>query len=168
MNNKGRTQTLSESLAALFQIPPKNIKVGGTLVHKYGAIVHIVHMVSKSELDIMEEEMNEDGSGIDVNARLYTKELCLSMESELDELFRDHFELSDEFCVEYNVFGGVKRRTMMKEINDNNGTDAIDAMIHRKLLRRFASHARMSMKPNYNSNGVNIKFEEMLMQKIHS
>ena len=63
-NNEARTSALGQGLAALYQIQPKNIEIGGTLVHKYGAIVHIVHMVSKSELDTMEQEL--DGDGINV------------------------------------------------------------------------------------------------------
>ena len=60
LNNRGRTQALSESLAAIFEIQPRNIEIGATLIHKKGTITHVVHMVYKTEIEIMEAELLKD------------------------------------------------------------------------------------------------------------
>ena len=83
MNNKGRTEALALSISELFQIQPRNIEIGSSLVHKYGANVHVVHMVNQLEIDVLEQnESNE----FNVNG-FYTKHLCMSMEKELSDLF---------------------------------------------------------------------------------
>ena len=157
--NKGRTQALSESLADLFQIQPKNIEVGSTLVHRFGAIIHIVHMVSKSEMDIMEQELNKDG--INITPRFYTEQMCLSMNNEINDIFKSHFGLSQEFFVEYNASAGVKRTTMTRGMSmDHENQNA--NVSNRKILDRIVTHARL----NIDGKSNNIHQFESALQKF--
>ena len=115
MNNKGKTQCLSDSIASLFEIQPKNIEIGSTLCHNTGATIHVVHMVYQSELDIMEQELSEDG--MTINPYFYTQKLFISLEKEITELLLNHFKLNmHEFIVLYDDFAGLQRRKMGRGI----------------------------------------------------
>ena len=144
IRNKGRTQALGESLADLFQIQPKNIEVGATLVHRFGAIVHIVHMISKSEMDIMQQELNENK--INITPRYFTEQLCLSLQNELNQLFQGHYGLSQKFMVEYSVSANVKRRTMTRGMSmDNENGNRNKNISNRKILDRIVTHAKLNI-----------------------
>ena len=150
IHNKGRTQALSESLADLYQIQPKNIEVGSTLVHRFGAIVHIVHMISKSEMEVMQQELN--GNNININPRYFTEQLCLSLQSELNQLFQTHYGLSQEFMVEYSVSANVKRRTMTRGmIMDNENERRNMDISNRNLLDRIVTHEKLNIDGKSNN-----------------
>ena len=90
MNNRGRTQALSESLAALFEVEPKSIEIGSTLVHKRGTTTHVVQMVYQSALDILKQELNDDS--ITVSPYFYVQQLFASLEKDIAVVFRCHFK----------------------------------------------------------------------------
>ena len=52
LKNRGRTLALSRALAALWHVQPKSLEVGSTILTESGAITHIVHSVSRSELAV--------------------------------------------------------------------------------------------------------------------
>ena len=114
LRNRGRTQALGHSLAKLFQIQHKNIEIGSTLIHTTGTITHVVHMLYQTEIDIMEEELMKTGDQIKVSPHFYTQQLFESLQIEINDLFRDHFNLSEDFTVTYSDFAGVKSRKMNK------------------------------------------------------
>ena len=165
LDNRGRRIALGESLASLCKIQPKNIEIGATLVHNCGAIIHCVHMVYQSEIDIMQQELTEDG--ITVTPNFYTKQLYLSLDKEVTDLLRDHFKLGMDFDVEYKDFAGMKKRTMTRKLskdNDNNENNM--------LLKRMVTHSKLQGDGNIVSavkkyfedgdDGLDVKKERLL------
>merc|ERR1712087_676670 len=106
INNRGRTEALSESLAALCEIQPKSIEIGSTFITKQGAMTHVVHFVYKTELEIMQSQLgsNNDNNDIIVAPNFYTKQLYGTLGNEVTRIFRDHFDLNDDFKVVYYGF----------------------------------------------------------------
>eukprot|EP01084_Bolivina_argentea_P022927 42645_1 len=145
MNNRGRTEALSEGLAALFQTQPKNIEVGSTLVHSYGAIIHVVHMVDQSEVDIMRQELDDDE--IIVNPYFYTQQLFSSLKNEITGLFRIHFKLGQDCFVEYDDFVGLNKRKITKGMTMDRDKPPINVST-RKLLRKVATEAKLKIRGN--------------------
>ena len=145
MNNKGRTEFLGESLAALFETQPKNIEVGSTLCHKTGATIHIVHMVYQTELDIMQQELDEDG--ITINPYFYAQQLFISLQKEITELLLTHFKLNNnDFAVLYDDFAGLKKRKMTRGMIMNNGR-----VSNAKLLQKMLTQAKLNANANENA-----------------
>ena len=144
MNNKGRTELLGMSLAALYQIQPKNIEIGSTLCHKTGATIHVVHMVYQTELEIMEQELGQE-NGITINPYFYTQQLFISLEKEITELLLNHFKLNhNEFVVLYDDFTGLNKRKMTRGLTVDNQYHASN----RNLLKKVATSAKLNMNNN--------------------
>ena len=143
IENRGRTQALGVGLSKLFQIQPKNIEIGSTLIHKTGITTHVIHMIYQSEIEIMEAELFKGGMQIKISPHFYTQQLFQSLEKEINELFCDHFGLSANFAVQYNDFAGVKKRAMSIAPNNDN---------KKLLLQKMVSHTQLSLNtPNTNS-----------------
>ena len=156
MNNKGRTEALAISLAALFETQPKSLEIGSTLCHKTGATIHVVHMVYQAELDIMEQELASE-DGMTINPYFYTQQLFTSLQKEITELLLNHFQLNNyEFVVLYDDFAGLKKRKMTKGMTKSNASSS-----NRGLLRRVATSAKLNMN-NGDKMSLNMRVQSVL------
>ena len=148
LENRGRRQALGIGLSKLFQIQPKNIEIGSTLIHKTGITTHVVHMVYDSEIEMMESELLKGGTQMQVTPNFYTQQLFESLKTEINELFCDHFKLSGNFVLQYNDFVGVKKRNLSMAVNTDK---------RKILLQKMVTHTQLSL------NGPNTKsFEQEL------
>ena len=145
IHNGGRRELLGESVAKLFETQPKNVEIGSTLIHAQGATMHIVHMIHQSQLDIMEQEL-DDGSTI--NPFMYTQELFNSLEKEITELLLKHFKLNhNEFSVLYNDSIGLRKRKLTKEMT-NTAYKSTSRLSSRKLLKRLTTITKLNITKN--------------------
>eukprot|EP01084_Bolivina_argentea_P127095 224844_1 len=123
INNRGRTQALGESIAEIFGITPKNIEIGYSMITKYGLITHVVHFVYESDMQTMETEIQSDMINsllkINVSSKFFTSQLYASVKTEINQIFRDHFQLNEDFTVEHKHKLNIKSRTMT-DFNDGN------------------------------------------------
>ena len=93
LENRGRTLALSFSLAALWEIQPKRIEVGQTVITKQGDRTHIVQYLYKSDLQIDAENR--------MDPHFYVQQFYAASSNDLSEIFRAHFSLDDCFNVHF-------------------------------------------------------------------
>eukprot|EP01084_Bolivina_argentea_P303790 524596_1 len=116
INNKGKTDKLSKSLCALYEIQPKNIEVGATVITSHGVRTHIVHYIYQREIDAMDSKLSP---------MIYAQQLYQSVKEEIFKTFRDHFDVTKDFEVSYDDFSGTKR----KQISVSNKQTIVPNMI---------------------------------------
>ena len=141
INNRGRTKALGESLASLFCIPHKNIEIGWTMTTQFGSMTHIVHYVNESDLEMIESEINE--GNVLISPKIFVAQLCASLQNEITEIFRNHFELNEEFFVSFRKRTGLNKNVSVKsDDNDNQGMPDLDK--RESLLRRVVTENVMA------------------------
>eukprot|EP01083_Nonionella_stella_P080654 221711_1 len=120
-DNIGCTKALGQHLAQCFEIPDKNIEVGQSMVTKYGLTTHVVHYVYTDDLDRMAtlraEEFQGQNQSIPIITPVYfTQQMCISEQNEIEKCFRNHFELNDDFRIQYRYrVGGTRTRSNKHE-----------------------------------------------------
>ena len=114
MRKRGRRKALGLKLAEIYEIKPKFIEIGTTLIHKYGAIVHVVHFVNESKVDELQLELIDEG--VSVNPFYYAKKLFDDQSEKITDLCRRHFKLGGDFVVHCNNFAAIKRRKMTSKM----------------------------------------------------
>eukprot|EP01084_Bolivina_argentea_P018698 34793_1 len=159
INNRGRTEALSESLAALCEIQPKSIEIGSTFITKQGAVTHVIHFVYKSELEMMQSELSNNnnlfGENISITPNFYTKQLYGSLKNEVTQIFRNHFELNDDFKVIYYDLIGRKRRRMAMNPGDDDGNNLSSP--NNKILQKIVTHTKLNLNIMGNGNERELK-----------
>ena len=80
-------------------------------------------------MDVMEAELLKAGRQLQISPQFYTQQLYKSLEKEITELFRDHFNLSVDFSVQYNDFAGIKKRTMSIAPSNDGGNVLLQKMV---------------------------------------
>eukprot|EP01083_Nonionella_stella_P181078 647483_1 len=136
INNRGRTMHLSESIAEVFGITPTNIEIGYTRITKHGLITHIVHYADINDLEEMQHELQQlpgDHPQI-ISASYFTEKLFLSLQTDITEVMRNHFNLNHDFDVEYTTRSGVWKKS---EIIDRN-----------IIIKRMATHISLGTWKN--------------------
>jgi len=88
LKNKGKRRQLGMDLAELFGCNRKNIQIGNTTLTKQGMITFAVHLLHKSDLDES-----------DSTPKQYVDDLFRSLSGCVDDAFRKHFGLNDDFSV---------------------------------------------------------------------
>ena len=126
--NKGKTHALGESIAEVFGIASKNIEIGQSMTTKYGIIMHVVHYVYKDDLEAMEEElMSEDiygKSNTSVTPKYYVSQVFAALTFDINKVFRNHFDLSQDFQVLFHHRISAKKASIrsptLDPINSNS------------------------------------------------
>ena len=108
--NKGKRKKLSRSMGLLFGIPYRNIQIGATTLTSHGFYVKIVHFVYPSQLI---QDVNDDEEDDEITPKQYIKQLYSRLQNEINDLFRSHFNLNQDFCVQYQF----KLSTLHKAIS---------------------------------------------------
>ena len=103
LRNRGRPKALSFSLAALWEIQPKRIEIGQTLLTKQGARTHVVHYLYESELN-----------GID--PLFYVQQFYASSSEEISQILRAHFSLNHFFFVRFVDKTFIEKRTTISRM----------------------------------------------------
>ena len=88
LKNRGRRLALSRSLSALWETLPKCVEIGSTVLGKTSARVHVVHYVDAGNADRVE--------------RCYASS---EMQRRVRRIMTNHFELGQQFDVQYITFG---------------------------------------------------------------
>ena len=104
MLNRGRTLSLAIDIAEVFGIPTKNIEIGASMITKYGLMTHVVHFIYEKDLAEMEEELqaiSPFNKTIFVTPRFYVSQLYQACDHEINQVFRAHFELDNDFTVKF-------------------------------------------------------------------
>ena len=104
MLNRGRTLGLAIDIAEVFGIPTKNIEIGASMITKYGLMTHVVHFIYEKDLAEMEEglkQLNPDKRSIYVTPRFYVQQLHQACDQEINQVFRAHFEVNNDFSVRF-------------------------------------------------------------------
>eukprot|EP01083_Nonionella_stella_P288803 982725_1 len=142
MNNRGRTEALSQRMAESFCIQPKNIQIGSTIITKYGAVVHVVQFVYDSDLEMMQSEFdknkNRDNNHI-ITPQLFISQLYVSLNKEITTIFRAHFGLNDEFEVKYNDTLSIKKKKLFMNNDDAPNEPHVDEDGIGNVLKRMVS-----------------------------
>ena len=121
INNRGRTLALAENIAGVFVMPVKNIEVGHSMITKYGITTHVVHFVYTADLEAMEEELlNENNANqVNVTPRFFISQLYASLLDDINQVFRNHFGLNNDFEVQFRYKLGVKKRTLTQILDED-------------------------------------------------
>eukprot|EP01083_Nonionella_stella_P164800 546600_1 len=139
ISNRGRTEALSEALAELFEMPPKNIEVGYSTLTSCGIVTHIVHYVSQAELDALEEELQKQHEDESASAPYLTRHLYALERKSVRAIFMKHFALNDDFMVEYMTkYSGVRTAARIRAASEKQNDDRSN------LFRRMVTHGRLS------------------------
>eukprot|EP01083_Nonionella_stella_P080655 221716_1 len=110
IDNRGRTMALGQLIAECFRIPTKNIEVGHSMMTKYGLTAHVVHYVYTDDIDTMMQELQDQN--LLITPAYFTEQLCISEKNEIENVFRNHFGLNQDFRVQYRYrVGGARKRS---------------------------------------------------------
>ena len=148
INNRGRTAALGEQVAELMETHAKNIEIGHSMITKYGIITHVVHSVAVSDLEMMKEELVEENQRdmVNVTPIFFVSQLYASLSNEINHVFRNHFELNDDFEVEFHKLG-FRKRTMQnydEQDEDNDKETAPSDQRRATLVKNMASQISRS------------------------
>ena len=111
LKKRGKRLCLAERIASVFAVPDRNLEVGHSMLTQYGIITHIVHYIYDSDLEALEDELGND-IGFPITPKFLISQLYESFSEEINQIFRLHFGLCDEFNVTFKHRLGVKNRTM--------------------------------------------------------
>ena len=143
-------------MKSLYEIQPKNIEIGAILIDDEYAIIHVVHMVYQSEIDIFGQELNNDDNLTQkINPQFYTRQLFDSLSEEINGLIHDHFSLSNNFVVSYHDFQGIKRRIW--KITDKKRVRKEDGKMDKSMEKILSKY----FEKKINVEGFNIKKEKL-------
>ena len=117
VQNKGKTQALGEAIASVYEVPPKNVEIGHTMLTTKGARTHIVHYISQNDIDIMQKTMVEAQANIHVTPEYIVRELFNFKAKEVTQAFKSHFfsgeaGLGRGFEAVYNDYHGTSNLEM--------------------------------------------------------
>jgi len=120
--HQGRRKALIAELSELFSVPPRDIEITGTVTTKYGAIVYLSQIVHETTLLLMSSDGKDKDVAADHDslAHLYLSQLYDSHRTQVHELFRNHFRLSNKFFVKQQYkLSTVRRGTWIQQGQDH-------------------------------------------------
>ena len=108
---RGLTWALRKVMSGMYEIEPRMLEVGSSMITNDGVVTDFVQFVSKTNLERMEQEM-ETG----LTPLAYFERMLASVESDVTLALRSHFGLNDEFHVA--LYGGLRRKSAVAQHAD--------------------------------------------------
>eukprot|EP01084_Bolivina_argentea_P052312 96094_1 len=119
LQNRGRREKLGEHVAEVYGTTTKNIEIGESRITNCGIITHVIHYVYSDDLETMEENLNSKvNQEIEITPRYFTEQLFLTVQAQITNVFRKHFQLNKDFIVRYD--NKARTRNQSKYYNSNN------------------------------------------------
>eukprot|EP01084_Bolivina_argentea_P297783 513070_1 len=102
LENKGRTEALAKSIAAIFATEPKNIEFSKqSMLTNYGIVHQIVQFVNRNDIDSksMQNLLDRDGgyTNIMISSEFVVEKLYGVFEEEINSMFQKHYCLNSSF-----------------------------------------------------------------------
>eukprot|EP01084_Bolivina_argentea_P074739 135556_1 len=134
--NKGLKWKLSSAVSEVFGISEKNLEIGYVQITKYGIIIHIVHYVYQTDLEELEDIAMEDSKkSISIGAAWFTQQLYGTYMKEMNQIFRTHFQVNNDFNISYHKRYPKKDNKSMgtgNVLNENNTTNVNSEPLNEK------------------------------------
>ena len=108
---------LTERLTKVLQIPKTNVEIGYVFLTNNGCIVHIIHAVSKTQLEELKTEIHQR-LWARITPIFYVQQLYLLHKDEVTDVFQEHFELenTDKLEQKYDEYTVKWSRTYPKNV----------------------------------------------------
>ena len=108
----GFRDRLGRQLAQLWRVSHKNIQIGKTILTTNGAITHILHFMKSDDLaDYAAEFCSEDDRSA-ASTMWVIRQFCNLRQSDLNDIFREHFRVGSDFEVVFYDQRDKRKRTL--------------------------------------------------------
>ena len=175
--NKGKTLQLSIEISEIFGIPTKNIEIGQSMTTKYGIMTRVVHFIYDSDLAEMEEELllqqneeekNNINNKIYVSPIFYVEQLYLACKDEINQVFRQHFEINTDYETRYVKSLQSKKKklvdTTLKTISTESNNDLKNT--NKSLIKKIVSNNNIFSNILINNNDNHIDDDFDIIDKL--
>eukprot|EP01083_Nonionella_stella_P182581 657364_1 len=118
-SNKGQTEELSDHLASLFGVKCDRIQIGEMWLTEHGVVMKVAHCVSTA--DVQSFMTGKTDADVLLTPHGFTTKLYQSLNNQIAEIFRDYFDLNEEFQVTHNSHvRAIQLGDAMSEISQAN------------------------------------------------
>merc|ERR1712129_13049 len=136
-NNKGLKLKLSLSLSQVFGISENNLEIGHVQITKYGITMHVVHYVYATDIDELEEALQQP-----VGASHFCQQLYAGNVIEINQVFREHFMVrSCDFSVFYSKRypqkDGKSRANVLLSTTTNEDDDDRKSIVLKAVMKKM-------------------------------